>query len=125
MLLPRYCLFRLAAIVCLDWPASLLACVRLSSSFCKDELAPQLNTDTLTRQLSDGVIRCLLYPAGILVINLYAKKLFDMEVCLCRRTVMKLYMILNETSNAKGFSKVNCLSLKHICIRLVQQQMYM
>lgn len=50
---------------------------RLSGSFCKDEL----NTEALARQLSDGVIRCLLYPAGILVINLYAKQLFDMEVC--------------------------------------------
>lgn len=85
--------------------------VRLSRSFCEDELAPQLNTEASTSQLSDGVIRCLLYPAGILVINLYAKQLFDMEVRSCRRTLMTVYMLLNEMSNANGFHpKVNFLS---------------
>lgn len=85
--------------------------VRLSRSFCKDELAPQLNTEALTSQLSDGVIRYLLYPAGILVIKPYAKQLFDMEVRSCRRTVMTVYMLLNEMSNANGFHpKVNFLS---------------
>lgn len=68
--------------------------------------------EALTRQLSDGVIRYPLYPAGILVINLYAKQLFDMEMHSCRRTVMTLYMLLNEMSNANGIHpKVNFLSL--------------
>lgn len=64
------------------------------------KLAPPLTMEALTRQLSDGVIRCLLYPAGILVINLYDKQLFDLEVCSCRRTAMTLYMLLNEMLKA-------------------------
>lgn len=108
----RYCLFRLV---------SQSPCIiEVRGSFCKDELAPLLNTEALTRQLRDGVISCLLYPAGILVINLYAKQLpyqqFDMEVCSCRRTMMTLYhLLLTEMSSAKGFHpKVNFLSLKHM-----------
>lgn len=85
----RYCLLRLVSQVSVHSTSA-----RLSRSFCKDELAPRLNTEASTSQLSDGVIRYLLYPAGILVMNLYAKQLFDMEARSCRRTVMTVYMLL-------------------------------
>lgn len=42
--------------------------------------ALHLNMEALTRRLSDGVIRCPLHPAGIIIIYLYAKELFDVEV---------------------------------------------
>lgn len=82
----RYCLFRLVS------PSPCILEER--GSFCKDELAPLLNPEALTRQLRDGVIGRLLYPAPILVINLDAKQLLDMEVCSCRRTVTTLYYML-------------------------------
>lgn len=42
--------------------------------------ALHLNMVALIRRLSDGVIRCPLYPAGIIIIYPYAKELFDVEV---------------------------------------------